>query len=178
MKWSRLKKLVEERLAPTVHGRISLHQARYRRTREEVGRVWLSIDGREVISFNTNSYVAKRAALGAEIRAANDLRPYGDAGQHPAYLAADAEAEASLRRSGEYDDYHAVADLVRSLSLAIEVALMDESPLLRALAILDSRVGKRRLRALLSAADEHAFVRSVVALRCEAEGVSIAAPAV
>lgn len=88
MKWSRLKHLVEERLAPSAHRRISLHQARYRRTLEEVGRVWLSIDGSEVISFNTNACVPKRASVGAEIRAANDLRPYGDAGQHPAYLAA------------------------------------------------------------------------------------------
>src|SRR5687768_9143814 len=99
MKWSRLKHLIEERLAPSIQARVSLHQARYRRTLEEVGRVWVSIDGREVISFDTSSYVAKRASLGAEIRAANDLRPRGDAGQHPAYLAADAEAEAILRRS-------------------------------------------------------------------------------
>jgi hypothetical protein len=178
MKWSRLKHLVEERLAPSVSGQISLHQARYRRTLEEVGRVWVSVNGHEVISFNTNSYVAKRASLGAELRAANDLRPYGDAGQHPEYLAADAQAEAILRRSGEYDDYHALADLERSLSMSIDEMLSDESPLLRALAVLDARVGKRRLRALLAAADEHAFVRLAVTLRCEAERVGIIAPAV
>ena len=178
MKWSRLKHLLEERLAPSVEGRIALHQARYRRTLEEVGRVWVAIDGREVISFNTNAYVAKRASLSAEIRAAKDLRPYGDPGQHPDYLAADAEAEAILRRSGEYDDYHALTDLERSLSMSIDELLTDGTPLLRALAVLDGRVGKRRLRTMLETPDEHAFVRAALALRCDAEGVSIAASAV
>ena len=111
MQWSRLKHRLEERFAPVLRGRLALHQARYRYTREEVGRVWVTIDGREVASFDTASYIARRARLGAEIREANGLQPYGTAGGQAAYLAADAQAEDILRRAGEYDDYRALADL-------------------------------------------------------------------
>ena len=178
MKWSRLKHLVEERLAPTVRRRISLHQARYRYTLEEVGRVWLAIDGTEVISFDTTSYVAKRAALGAQIRTSRGLRPYGDAGGYAEYLDADAEAESVLLRAGEYDDYHALADLEASLSMSIDSALASPSPLLRALAVADSRVGKRRLRMLAEGPPEHPLVQRLLLLRCDAEQVAINAPAV
>ena len=92
MQWSRLKHRVEECLAPSVRTRIALHQARYRYTREEVGRVWITMDGQEIASFDTASYVAKRADLGAQIRDARGLRPYGDAGGHSEHLEADAEA--------------------------------------------------------------------------------------
>jgi hypothetical protein len=179
MQWSRLKHLVEERLAPSVQERIALQQARYRYTREEVGRVWITIDGAEVASFDTASYVAKRADLSAQIRDARGLRPYCDPGGHAEYLEADAEPEAILRRSGEYDDYHAIADLEAFLSMSIESALSAPSPLLRAIAVADARVGKRRLRSLAAElAKEHRLVQTLLMLRCEAEQVSINAPAV
>jgi hypothetical protein len=178
MQWSRLKHLVEERLAPTIRSRVSLHQARYRYTLAEVGRVWITIDGREIASFDTSSYVAKRAELSAQIRDARGLRPYGDPGGHAEYLEADAEAEAMLLRSGEYDDYHALTDLEAFLSMSIESALTSPSPLLRALAVADARVGKRRLRTLAAARDEHSLVRTLLTFRCEAEQVESDAHAV
>ena len=90
MKWSRLRSLLEERLAPSLRGRVALHQARYRYTLEESGRVWITVDGREVASFDTASYIARRHDIGAGIREANGLRPYGVAGGVPAYVEADA----------------------------------------------------------------------------------------
>jgi hypothetical protein len=177
MQWSRVKHLVEQRFAPSIRSRMSLHQARYRYTRGEVGRVWLTIDGREVASFDTASYVAKCAALGADIREARGLRPFGVAGQHPEYLEADAEAEAILYRAGEYDDYRAVADLEASLSMPVETALASPSPLLRALAVADVRVGKRRLHALGSNASEHPLVLTILRLRCAAEQVDFGSSA-
>jgi hypothetical protein len=178
MQWSRLKSQVEGRFAPAVRTRIALRQARYRYTREEVGRVWLTIDGVEVASFDTASYVTKRADLSAQIRDARGLRPYGDPGGKAEYLEADGEAEAILRRAGEYDDYHAIGDLEAFLSMSIESALAAASPLVRGLAVVDARVGKRRLRGLAATvADEHPLVRRLLTLRCEAEQVPINAPA-
>jgi len=43
--------------------------------------------------------------------------------------------------------------------------------LIRAFAMLDSRLGKRRLRTLRLANDEHPLVRQFYDLRCEAEGI-------
>ena len=178
MRWSRLRSLLAERLAPSVRARIDLHQARYRYTLEESGRVWVTVDGREVASFDTASYIARRDDVAAGIREANGLRPYGVAGGHPAYIEADAQAEDILRRAGEYDDYRALEDLEAYLSMAIEDALASPSPLLRALASVDERVGKRRLRALAAEGGHHPLVRALLTARCEAEKIELATPAV
>jgi hypothetical protein len=174
MPWRQLTTALRERVAPSVRDRIALHQARYRYTREEVGRVWLTIDGREVIQFDTSSYVRRRALLGAELQAANGEGAGVIRTGHGEYRSADEAARDILRRAGEYDDYCALADLEAYLSLPIEDALRSSSPLLRALAVVDRRVGKRRLRALAPLDREHPLVRELHALRCAAEGIRLA----
>ena len=171
MPWRQLTTALRDRITPALRKRVGLHQARYRYTREEVGRVWLTVDGREVVQFDTNSYVRRRAEVAGELREANRLRPYGDPGGQPDYLAADAAAVDILRRAGQYDDYSALADLEEYLSLSIEEALSSPSPLIRGLALIDRRVGKRRLRAIGPMNAEHPLVRELYELRCEADGI-------
>lgn len=174
MPWRQLASALRERVALPLRERIALHQARYRYTREEVGRVWITVDGREIAQFDTSSYVRRRAELAGDLRAANGLRPFGDAGGQREYLDADAAAVDILRRAGQYDDYGALADLEAYLSLPIENALGSPSPLVRALAVVDRRVGKRRLRAILPRMEgEHALVVELFQLRCAAEGIRI-----
>ena len=103
MRWSQLKTNLEALRAPALKKRVGLHQARYRYTLEEVGRIWLTIDSREIASFDTSS---------------------------------------------QYDDYQALADLKAYLLLSIDDALKSPSPLTRGLAVIDRRVGRRRLRSL------------------------------
>jgi hypothetical protein len=171
MQWSKLKSLVEARFAPALRRRVSLHQARYRYAREEVGRVWLMVDGRDAASFATG---AVRPAVRAEADRLVDEREAG--GTPTAYADASAEAEETVRAAGVYDDAGALAELEAFLSLPIDEALGAARPLLRALAVLDARVGKRRLRALAAGPDEHPLVRTLLALRCDAEGVRPPAP--
>ena len=173
MQWSKLKSLVEARFAPTLTGRVSLHQARYRYTREEVGRVWLMVDGGDVASFATGS-AWKRVQPEAD-RLMDEREAWGSTA---AYTAAIREAEASVRAAGVYDDAGALDELERYLSLPVNEVLRSPSPLLRALAVLDARVGKRRLKGLAVAPDEHPLVRALLTLRCEAEGITLSPPAV
>jgi hypothetical protein len=173
MQWSKLKSSVEARFAQALGRRVSLHQARYRYTREEVGRVWLMVDGRDAASFATGTAWPK---VRAEADRLMDERQAW--GSPAAYTEAAAEAEAAVRAAGVYDDANALAELEAFLSLSVEDALRAASPLLRALAVLDARVGKRRLRALAAAPDEHPLVRTLLALRCQAEGLRPAPPAI
>ena len=129
MRWSQLKTNLEALRAPALKKRVGLHQARYRYTLEEVGRIWVTIDGREIASFDTSS---------------------------------------------EYDDYQALADLKAYLRISIDDALKTDTPLVRALAVIDRRLGKRRLRSLDAGPDDHRLVRELYRLRCEAEGISTA----
>lgn len=170
MPWHQLAVSLRDRLAPSLRGRVKFHQARYRYTREEVGRVWLTVDGREVIQFDSSTYIRRRAELSATLRAALPGGPEPVPGSAE-YDAADASAVAQLREAGLYDDYCALADLEAYLSLAIEDALSSPGPLMRALAVVDRRVGKRRLRAMAPLRHEHPLVQELYALRCAAEGI-------
>lgn len=78
MKWTKLRASIRSRIAPALSKHLDVHQARYRRTFEEVGRVWFTVDGEEVASFDTTSYGRKRSEMGDAIREVNDLRPYGE----------------------------------------------------------------------------------------------------
>lgn len=50
--------------------------------------------------------------------------------------------------------------------------LRSENGIVRGLAMLDGRLGKRRLRALVLPPNELPLVRTLYALRCEAEGIA------
>jgi hypothetical protein len=137
----------------------------------------VELDGRELISFDTSRYVARLAEIEHDIRSGvGPFAPPPNSG--PAgYLAASEAAKDSLRRSGEYDDYSALQDLESFLSLSIDDALRSPSPLVRALAVADRRVGKRRLKALAepaSAVTEHPLVRQILAARLESESLQLA----
>lgn len=56
-------------------------------------------------------------------------------------------------------------------SLSINEMLVSGNAIVRALSLLDSRLGKRRLSALQIHDDEHPLVRQFYDLRCEAEGI-------
>ena len=166
MNWSKLKSLVEGRQARSVRARVTLHQARYRRTQEEVGRVWLAVDGRQVASFTTQMW--QRVPELAD-KLLGERRPWGVWSEE--FAKATADAQDQLRAAGEVTDAVAIADLEGYLSSTVEDALASPSPLVRGLAMLDARLGKRRLRAIRLESSEHPLVREMYVLRCEAEGL-------
>lgn len=49
MRWSKLKSLVEEKIADSVRGRIAINSTRYGNC--TCGRAWLTVDGKEVAKF-------------------------------------------------------------------------------------------------------------------------------
>jgi hypothetical protein len=173
MRWSKLKSLIEDRFAPSLMRRVALHQARYRHTNEEVGRVTLTVDGHEVAAFATHMGWQQVRPLADQLMDVRD-----GWGSPAAYAQATSDVERQLRAEGVLSDAIALEDLEAYLSMSIDVALSAESPLVRALAVLDRRLGKRRLRVLRFADGEIALVRSLYALRCEAEGIATTAPAV
>ncbi len=173
IQWSKLRSTLEERFAPALRGRVRLHQARYRHTNEEVGRVWLAVDGEERAAFATG-------ARWRHVREAADrlMDERGAWGSPAAYEQAVANAAEAARQAGVYGDGDALSELEGYLSLPVDAALASESPLLRALAVFDSRVGKRRLRELAAATPGHPLVADMLRLRCEAEDIRIRPPVV
>ena len=68
---------------------------------------------------------------------------------------------------GRGDANQALSDY---LKLSIDDAIKSDNPIIRSLAILDRRFGRRRL-AQFDDSKEHPMVRELYRLRCEAEGI-------
>ena len=111
-----------------------------------------------------------RRDLAEELRVANNPMNRGPAGT-PRWLLD--EARDITRRAGVLSQQDFYALLHEYLRIPVTAALTAADPITRGLAVLDSRVGKRRLRLLAEHPDEHPLVRMFLALRCEAEGVAI-----
>ena len=111
-----------------------------------------------------------RRELTEELRAANNPNNSGPAGT-PSWLYH--EAIAITRRAGVLSQEEFYALLHEYLRTSVAQSLTADNPITRALAVIDSRVGKRRLRQLAAHPDEHPLVRVLLAIRCEAEGIEI-----
>jgi hypothetical protein len=176
MQWSKLKQLVRERMATSVAGRVDFHCARYRHASDGDGRCWITVDGREVADFCEFRASAAYRRMAAQLRAASGAVDYRDSAQRDAYREAGQQAVEIVHRQGLYNQREFYQALEHYLSLSVDDALVSPVLPIRALAVLDRRLGKRRLRALRLDGGEHALVRALFALRCEAEQVECAAP--
>jgi len=160
--------MLDERLAASLKGRLAIHQARYRHSKEELGRIWIQLDGREIAAFSTAPALRRRREIADELMDANDLW-----GSSTAYHEADRTALELMTKRGEQSDYTAWHDLEAYLSLSIDAALLSPNPLIRGLAFADRRLGKRRLMSQSPGVGEHALIREIYAARCAAEGIDL-----
>jgi hypothetical protein len=170
MRWTQLRRQIEDRFAASVRDRVALHTAHYRHAHDSDGRAWIEIDGIEVATMCYFQAGHARHELAEELRVVNNPTNGGPAGT-PRWLYD--EAIAITRRAGvlSQEDFYTL--LHAYLRLPILAALNADDPITRALAVIDSRGGKRRLRVLAERPDPHPLVRVFLALRCEAEGIAV-----
>jgi hypothetical protein len=162
--WSVIRAHFEPFLAPSVASHVGLHVARYHHSHDSEGRGWIAWDKEQIASFEY---------LTVQVRAYRLERELVELGKTPK----DARSDAIrlMGAQGLYDVY-AFFDAVEDYpGLSIDQALAAELPITRGLAMLDRRLGKRRLRHLMAAPDSSAFVRRLFELRCQAEGLVPAA---
>jgi len=156
MAWSRLRARWRELLAPSVVDRVDAHMAGYRKAYEGRGRAWLTVDGQELVSFCEFKF--ENAVRTEGRRECPTGWPFTDSATQKVWAV-------GLRRPPYLLD--AMATCIGS---SIEQLLESPDPLVRALAMLDRRLGKRRL-ALVAAKSEHPWVVRMHHVRCEAEAV-------
>lgn len=162
MKWSKLKSLVEQRIASSIRPRIAINSAAYGAC--SCGHAWITLDKQVIANFCTrafwniprqhdeesNRWVAKDDAFNRDIpfKSADQLTNYGELSRQDAYQAC-------------WEFVH---------DLGIEEAIISEDPLIQSLAVIDSRVGKRRLTRI-NAKDLHPLAEKLFSERCTAEKV-------
>lgn len=157
--WSQLKKQLKARIAQSVTGRIDFHQTRYRHSHDQEGEFWITIDGDRIFSAGSMSYLttlwnvtAENCDAGATIAEAYEQ----------AWPVMEAQGLMLLEQINKA--------LFCSLSQTVEQMIEQGNPVVRALAIVDARYGKRRL-AEFDATAEHPLVQRFFQLRLEAEGM-------
>lgn len=160
MQWSQLKKQLQTRFAPSVAGRIDLNQTRYRNSHDQEGEFWITLDKTRIFSSGSLSYLSSLGALTAKHR---------DEGATPAE--AFERAWPIMDASGLMLLEQINKDLFSSLGQTVEEMSGQSNPLIRALAMIDTRFGKRRL-ATFDPTAEHPLVQHLYRLRCEAEGIA------
>jgi hypothetical protein len=174
MRWSKLKKSLEDNFAPSVRGRVALHQAAYRHTRNEEGRCWITVDKADVYSFCSLKALMMRYRIAEEIRQANGSTDFRNKRHQTGYYAAYDQADAISHKKGVYSRWEFTRSALEFLNMPIGESLASPNPIHRALAILDRRVGKRRLAAALEPGKEkHSLVRLMLETRGLAEGLRI-----
>jgi hypothetical protein len=163
MRWSKLRSLVRDRFADSIRARLDIQSTRYGAC--SCGHAWITLDGEVIANFCTR---ANSITQGFESQS-------DKVGTTPPH---------QFVQWGELsrqDAYRSCWDFVHALS--IEQAIADADPLIQSLAVVDARLGKRRLMEL----DEgclHRMAAVLLGVRREAEGlqrpmvVALRAPAV
>lgn len=158
MRWSKVRKLVEESFAPSVTGRIRLFSTHYSCS---CGYGSIVADGKQVAEFNTDRHFREVEWVSDEDRpgwAKKAVAPIREAErcQHPI----------PVPREFERSDLHEAC--WRLLHMSPHAALADADPLLVTLAVLNAKVGVGRIRAF-SNKDIHPLVRWALEFRLAAE---------
>ena len=158
--WSSVKKVLEEdRLAPSLRGRVSYFVTRYREAHDDQGRLAIRVDGEEL--FRAHPFDVLILPEEKKLRAGLSFEEYWNRQWNYELEHGIGEHSDFYRAFAEYDTQD------------IEKSLVSDNPLVRVLAVLDRRVGKRRLIKLAEHgfAGEPEWVQAFYSLRLEAEGL-------
>lgn len=160
MQWSKRKKKAEEFFSASVKGRVELRSTSYREAHDQVGRGYITFDKREIWSMCTLKFFATEYERINEVKDREGLAPYE----------AQKIAHKELAARGEVGQYGYYRSLDEYCNSSIEVSLTSDDLLIRCLAMLDARIGKRRLRSL-DLSQESQKVIEFYKIRCKCEGI-------
>lgn len=158
MRWSKVKKLVEESFADSVRGRVAVHSTWYRC---RCGRGWITIDGKEIVDLSTHAAWQKYDAFYHE--STKTTWP-----KHPP-VPVEERIPGHLVEKGEFSRFDLHEACWEYLHSNVHQLLDSDNPLLVALAVLNAKVGRRRL-AQFDQEKLHPLPRALLLFRIEAEG--------
>jgi len=190
MRWSKLKKQLEDYISPCLKGRVEFWITNYRKAHDQMGRAYITVDGKEVVNmctikkgiavFNAEKELKKSKNIYFEQdgfkqdRIYELLRKEGFSEDILSQIARNRSINDIAHKKVEEQDIFSQYDFLeaveRFLNSTIEESLKSDNSIVKALALIDRRVGKRTLNRLKeSIKDESELVKYFYRLRCEAE---------
>lgn len=157
MRWSQLKSRIESRFIDDARGRVEIFETLYRHDYAyRIGEFWITLD--KVRIFSSGEPSAYKVICEHERNIQSDEIARSDS-----YGQAVDRAE----REGHFWTASINKSLFASLSMSIDDMFSSPNPVLRGLALIDSRFGVRRLNKLEQEYinDEHEFVEAMLNFR-------------
>ncbi len=163
--WSGIRKKLEtDYLCPALRGRVRYFATTYRESHDREGRAAILVDGEEILKSN---YFTYSRVLWERAR---DYRDEQGLNWREAYL----KTDKTVLDDGLFDQRDFYAAFQEFDNQSVEASLSSENPIVRIFALLDRRLGKRRLAALEETmGNELDWVRPFYLLRMEAEGLNL-----
>ena len=156
--WAGLNKWLTECLCGELKDRITYFLTRYHKVHDSYGRAAILLDGKELVCFSWIEMYRQEQAVAA-MHAADRSRDW---------LGLYEEMKPVWDESGTYCEWDFLRAVLEFRNLSIRDALHSENYIIKILAILDKRVGKRTLREIEQAAEYKqypAWVRQFYELR-------------
>ena len=152
MQWSKLKTRIKDFICPELKDRIDFFVTSYRESHDGADKVWITVDGEKV--FECKHY------------------PYEWAEADAYYSGLRKNEVKTLLREKEIHSPRNFGEAMRVyLELPIEEALKSSDPLVKALAVIDRRIGKRTLAKLELSDSEHSLIQMFYELRVESKHI-------
>lgn len=159
--WSAMrKKLESEYLAESLRGRLRYFATTYRRSHDREGRIAILLDGCEILQSNYYARWTARCEAERMLIAAGETENIWERSWEAATEAGEFNENDFYRAFGIFD------------SQSISESLTDDNALVRMLALLDRRTGKRTLGKLRNTMrSEPQWLQMMYDLRLEAENM-------
>jgi len=180
LQWSKTKSTIESFLCEKLKGRIKVHATVYRKFHDRPSRVWITLDKKEIVSASDISFAVKYEKLYQKMQKEAGLKgiPYNENGavmfnsvEYQELEKLSDDAEKMMMNQNMFESYHLYQAFMRYSTLSIEEAINSENVLIRAYAMLDRRLGKRRLTELDLTEDTHPLIADFYKIRCDVEGI-------
>lgn len=134
MRWSKLKKLIEDNFSEEMKERVAINSTAYGNC--SCGHAWITLDKEVIANFCTRAYY-NRFIYGDESR---------DTGLTEERIKKYKDQFVEYGEKSRQDIYQSCWSYVHDLSF--DDAFTSEDPLIQCLMVLDKRLGKRRINAL------------------------------
>lgn len=156
MKWSKLRKLLKDRLADNLKNRLDYNLTTYKNSTGFIGRAWITWDGKEIINFSNQDTW-------------NQYQSYSNETAETHYISHkkidDAErTEGNVIEKGEFSKYDFAENAFKFLNINVQDAIKSDNIILKALAVVDKKTGKRTLTEL-SKLENHPMIKYLIELR-------------
>lgn len=163
MSWSAMRNILEQvNICESLKGRIQYIATRYGKSHDREGRVAVRLDGKEFFKSCFYDWQRKRIETWSEMNT--------ELGRKTSYRESGERMELGALNKGGFDQTAFYCAFYEYQNSRIDESLQSPDPVVRLFAVLDKRVGKRRLQAL-TVEGQPDWLQPFYRLRLEADKV-------